>query len=257
MKKQTIKGLFLWQFDQLGTEPKVRHFVTDRQSGGDEEPFTLSYSSHPDRNFIEHNRRKLAEAMDVSEERLFFPSQVHGTNIVSVAANTAKAELMDTDALITAETAVCIAVMSADCVPILLYDPRNRAVGAVHAGWRGTVNTILAKTVRAMRDKFNTDAKDLLAAIGPSICQNSYEVGEEVLAQVEKTFGRSSQLVVSTAPGKGKLDLWKANKIQLLEAGVIASNIEVSGLCTAQNNANFFSARRGDNGRFAAGIMLE
>ncbi len=257
MNNIIINRLPLWQFDLFGTQTGINHFVTDRQSDVDGEPFTLSYSSHPDQNFVDNNRRKLAEAIGIPSDRLFFPSQVHGTRIVSVTADTTKDELMETDALITTESTLCIAVMSADCVPILLYDPANQVVAAVHSGWRGTVATILDKTVRVMKDNYNTDPRHLLAGIGPSICQGSYEVGEEVIAEVTKTFGSSGDLIRHTSSGKGKLDLWKANKIQLLDAGIAEANIEVGGLCTVQNNAHFFSARKGDAGRFAAGIMLK
>jgi polyphenol oxidase len=138
-----------------------------------------------------------------------------------------------------------------------LYDKKNHAVGAVHSGWRGTVALILEKTLRAMNAEFGTKGEDLLAGIGPSVCQESYEVGEEVVAEVEKAFGaRQSNLMIPQPNNKAKLDLWRANEIQLLEFGVLKSNIEISDLCTVKNNNYFFSARKGDAGRFAAGIML-
>lgn len=251
-----VNDLSLWQFDSLSKVAGIRHFVSDRGDLQETGPFTVSFSSHPDRDVIVKNRQRLADAIGVSPKRLFFPSQVHGTRIVTVTADTSKDQLMGTDALITAEQGVCIAVMSADCVPILLYDPHHRVVAAIHSGWRGTVATILTRTLQAMKDQFNTDPRQLLAAIGPSICQESYEVGEEVLAEVEKTFGKHNRLVQPTTGGRGKLDLWKANKIQLLEGGVEESNIEVGGICTVLGNTSFFSARKGDKGRFAAGIML-
>src|SRR5690606_18915886 len=111
-------------------------------------PFTLSYSSHPDRAFIDANRLKLAGAIGVAANRLFFPSQVHETRIVTVTVETQKEDLMKTDALITNEKGICIAVMSADCVPVLLYDRLTKSVAAVHAGWRGTVASIVSKTIQ-------------------------------------------------------------------------------------------------------------
>ncbi|HPH45411.1 MAG TPA: peptidoglycan editing factor PgeF [Chryseolinea sp.] len=256
MNKSLVKNLHLWQFDSLANDPSVKHFVTDRKSGKGEKEFNLSYSSVPDRNEVHQNRMMLADAMGINESCLYFPSQVHKTKIVNVKRSTSKYDVLETDALITDVKGICIAVMSADCVPILLYDFKNKAVGAVHSGWRGTVAKILEKTLQEMKLKFGTEGKDLVACIGPSVCQDSYEVGEEVVMEVTKAFGYESGLMVTQPNNKAKLDLWLANKIQLLEFGVDASRIEVSDLCSVKNNSHFFSARKGDGGRYAAGIML-
>jgi polyphenol oxidase len=256
MKKSLIKNLHLWQFGSLLDEPSIKHFVTDRRSNQGEKEFTLSYSSVPDRNEVLQNRILLAEAMGIEESSLYFPSQVHRTKIVNIVQNTSKEEVFETDALITNVKGLCIAVKSADCVPILLYDFKNKAVGAVHSGWRGTVAMILEKTLLEMNLKFGTEGKDLIACIGPSVCQDSYEVGEEVVMEVTNTFGKDSGLMIAQSNNKAKLDLWSANKIQLLKFGVNPSRIEVSDLCSVKNNNHFFSARKGDTGRYAAGIML-
>ncbi len=256
MKKVSIQGLDLWQFEGLSKETTIRHFVTDRASHQSTKEFTLSYSSLPDREEIQQNRNLLATAMGVKNSHLVFPSQVHKTRIVRVTPETSKEEVSETDALISNSKGICIAVMSADCTPILLYDKKNNAVGAVHSGWRGTVARILEKTLHQMRTTFGTKGEDLYAAIGPSVCQESYEVGEEVVQSVHDSFGKESGLLIAQHNNKAKLDLWKANKVQLLEFGVLPSQIEISHLCTVINNNHFFSARKGDTGRFAAGIML-
>jgi YfiH family protein len=256
MKKVSIRGLDLWQFDGLAKETSIKHFVTDRTSHNSTKEFTLSYSSLPDREEIQQNRDLLATAMGVKNSHLFFPSQVHKTKIVHVTRETTKEEVSETDGLISNEKGICIAVMSADCTPVLLYDKKNNAVGAVHSGWRGTVAKILEKTLQQMRTTFGTKGEDLYAAIGPSVCQESYEVGEEVVQSVHDAFGKESGLLIAQNNNKAKLDLWKANKVQLLEFGVLPSQIEISHLCTVINNNHFFSARKGDTGRFAAGIML-
>ncbi len=256
MKQVRIGKLVLWHFNSLAAEAGIKHFVTDRSSNSEGAPFTLSYSSLPDKEAIRQNRALLATAMGIPAAQLYLPSQVHQTRIVQVNSQTQKEALMETDALICNEKGICIAVMSADCVPILLYDKRNHAVGAVHAGWRGTVAKILEKTLYAMQAAFGTKGEDLLAGIGPSVSQESYEVGEEVVGQVQQAFGRDSGLLISQPNGKAKLDLWKANTGQLLEFGVRPSHIEVADRCTVKQNQHFFSARMGDSGRFAAGIML-
>jgi polyphenol oxidase len=178
---------------------------------------------------------------------------------VKVQSGTTQDEIKDTDALITTSKGLCISVMSADCVPVLLYDPVKRAIGAVHAGWRGTVSKILTLTVQAMLQHYGTQPADLVAAIGPSICPEVYEVGEEVIMAVEQTFGTKDSLITrENGPGKGHFNLWEANRIQLLALGVKSENIEVAGICTYQHSDEFFSARRSGNraGRFSAGILL-
>jgi YfiH family protein len=256
MQKAAINGLNLWQFENLKKESAIRHFVTDRYSGLHGKEFTLSFSSTPDKELVKDNRNLLAAAMGIPDKRLFLPSQVHKTRIVQVSRETQKEELMETDALITNEKGICVAVMSADCVPILLYDKKNKAVGAVHSGWRGTVARILEKTLLEMHTRFGTKGEDLVAGIGPSVSQESYEVGEEVVSEVSRAFGKESGLMIPQAGNKAKLDLWKANATQLLEFGVNQNAIEISDLCTVINNTHFFSARKGDSGRFAAGILL-
>ncbi|MFZ6014390.1 MAG: peptidoglycan editing factor PgeF [Bacteroidota bacterium] len=256
MKKIRIGDLELWQFDNLENEQSIKHFVTDRGTTQAGKEFTLSLSSLPDKEEVWKNRGTLAQALGIPVEKLYLPSQVHKTRIVNVTAQTSKAELVETDALVTNKKGLCIAVMSADCVPILLYDTKNQAIGAVHSGWRGTVAKILEKTLLQMHVLFGTRGEHVVAGIGPSVSQESYEVGEEVVNEIDQTFGRERELMIAKPNNKANLDLWKANKIQLLEFGVKESAIEISNLCTVKNNHYFFSARKGDSGRFAAGIML-
>jgi len=256
MKRIAIDGLHLWQFDRMASAPGIRHFVTDRNSLINGNEFTLSYSSVPDRQEIISNRKRLASAMKVEPSRLHFPSQVHLTKIVRVDYTTTVHDLSETDALITNQGGVAIAVMSADCVPILLYDYENRAIGAVHSGWRGTVAKILDKVLHRMAETFGTKGDHVIAAIGPSVSQESYEVGGEVIEAVLAAFGKEDGLLIPQPHHKAQLDLWKANKMQLLAFGVPPDQIEVSDLCTVKNNNYFFSARKGDAGRFAAGIVM-
>jgi YfiH family protein len=256
MKQVQMGDLLLWQFDHFSSINQVRHYVSGRYGNQNGHTFTLSYSSTPHREEVKHNRHLLAQAMAIPDHHLFFPSQVHKTRIVCVTHSTTIEDVLDTDALVTNTPGLCINVMSADCVPILLYDHRQRAVAAVHAGWRGTVAKIVEKTLVEMQRLFGTKGEDILAGIGPSVSQDSYEVGEEVIEEVNKAFGNAHDLLLPQANGKAKLDLWKANALQLINFGVLKSNIELADLCTVKNNNQFFSARKGDAGRFAAGIML-
>lgn len=183
MNRVPHNGLELWQFESLSRHTSIRHFVTDRASHTKEDEFTLSLSSSPDRSLIFRNRSLLASSMGIHDSKLFFPSQVHKTRILHVSHNTPKEDLLETDALLTNERGICIAVMSADCVPILLFDTRNHAVGAVHSGWRGTVAKILEKSLHEMHRLFGTTGEHVYAGIGPSVSIESYEVGEEVVEE--------------------------------------------------------------------------
>jgi polyphenol oxidase len=254
-EKKNIGNLQLWQFRRLSEEKNINHFVSDRKSFDDVD-FNLSYSTSPDPNLVKVNRTLLAKAMGLNFDQLYIPRQVHKDQVLKVDVTTTVDALDETDALITNDTNVCIAVMSADCVPILLYDKKNHAAGAVHAGWKGTVAHILTKTLEAMQQAFGTDGADVVAAIGPSVCQASYEVGHEVVEAVRQSFKQAEALLQLQDNGKAKLDLWQANYVQLTAFGVKPENIEVANTCTVIHNQHFFSARKGDSGRFAAGIRL-
>jgi YfiH family protein len=254
MNQVTVDGVHLWKFNLLDRATGVRHFVTGRSSERPGIDFNLSYSHGADRQQVTQNRTSLASALEIPQ--LHFPSQVHATQIVRVDGNTKHAQLMNTDALITDTSGAGIAIMVADCVPILLFDPVNRAVAAIHSGWRGTVARILEKTLHAMNSAFGTKGNTLIAAIGPSVSQGCYEVGEEVIQATIEAFGTQHNLLLPTSAQKAKLDLWQANKMQLLDFGVPAHQIEIAGLCTVKDNDLFFSARMGDQHRFAAAIVL-
>jgi len=149
----------------------------------------------------------------------------------------------------------------ADCVSVMLFEPRKRVIGLVHAGWLGTVKKIAAHAVEAMVQNYQTDPQDILAGIGPSIAVHHYEVGPEVVSQVQTAFGQQSDLVLfrdktDTAFGV-KFDLWAANRLTLEKAGV--RTIETSGICTACQTADWYSHRgeNGRTGRFGALIYLQ
>ncbi len=250
-----VGDLKLWHFSELSKEKYLTHFVSDRKSFDDSD-FNLSYSTSPDPILVKENRTLLAKSLGVNFDTLYIPKQVHQDRILKVDDKTTTEALEATDALITNSTNVCIAVMSADCVPILLYDRKNHAAGTVHSGWKGTVAHILTKTLQAMQQEFGTSGSDVVAAIGPSVCQASYEVGHEVVEAVRKSFDQTETLLQLRENGKAKLDLWHANYLQLTAFGVKPENITNANSCTVIHNQHFFSARKGDSGRFAAGIRL-
>ena len=181
------------------------------------------------------------------------PHQVHGCEIREVLrADTTRDELEGVDALVTDVPGVAISVRTADCIPVLLYDPVHKAVAAVHAGWRGTVQHISLKVIDRMRELYGTQASNLLAVIGPGIGPDSFQVGQEVadafaaagfpMAEILSDRGPKAPTASDPMAGGLHIDLWRANEWLLQEAGV--SEIQVAGICTYKNNDRYFSARR-------------
>ncbi|MBI5197971.1 MAG: peptidoglycan editing factor PgeF [Nitrospirae bacterium] len=164
------------------------------------------------------------------------------------------------DALITDRRGVGLAVVTADCVPVLLYDPVRRIIGAVHAGWRGTVEGVLSKTVAKMVEKFQSDPVDIRAGLGPAIGPCCYEVGPEVVRRLKESPWEQWESCLHPRDGdKGVLDLIALNRLQLLHGGIISGNIHRSDLCTACRPDLFYSYRRDGigTGRMVSGIILQ
>jgi len=261
MYRKAFNPLSLWQFDNLSSYREIAHYVSGKEGGVSENnTLNLSYKTADKPENVKANRSRIGASLGINSDKLIFPEQTHSINIKIVTTSTRVEELSDTDALITNERGICISVLSADCVPILLYDPVRKAVGAVHSGWRGTVGRLLERTILAMSDNFGTSPSDLIVAIGPSICPQVYEVGEEVINAVMNAFHNTVGILLpSEKSGKAYFNLWEANTRLSLHTGVQANHIEVAGLCTYTNCDEFFSARKVKNqqGRFAAGIMIK
>ncbi|HSZ24198.1 MAG TPA: peptidoglycan editing factor PgeF [Cytophagaceae bacterium] len=255
------KDLPLWQFENMSLQKGIIHFVSGRKGGFSKEELgelNLSFKVGDDPVWVLKNRNKLAEAFNISSENLIFPVQTHSNHVTIIEKEVDSNALENTDALITSQRGILISVMSADCVPVLLYDPVKKVVAAIHAGWRGTMAEIVKISVEKMQTEFGSVPKDIIASIGPSISEEVYEVGEEVIDAVLKVYGSKAGIISREQNGKGHCNLWEANRIQLIQSGVLLKNIEIAGVCTYRNADVFFSARKSGNkaGRFAAGIML-
>ncbi len=200
---------------------------------------------------IKQNRKLFFDALGIFEDNIAWSKLVHG-NKVLVADKPMKGE--DCDAVITNQPNVFVCVSIADCTPVLIYDIKNKAVAAIHAGWRGTAANIVTETLKAMQINYGTNGEDCLAFIGACIGESNFEVGEEVALQFKddvKRFDSTKQ--------KYFVDLKKENRNQLLKFGLKKNNIEVSQYCTIKNNNLFFSYRKekGVTGRMLAVIGLK
>jgi YfiH family protein len=263
-------GVTIWRDNALATQGKVMHFVSTRMGGVSQAPcasLNLSFRVGDPADAVRTNRRRLTDGLGIPLDSLVAAQQVHGshTEVVTGAAKGRGATdfesaLPGTDALITDEPGVCLLIMAADCVPILLYEPHHGVIGAVHAGWRGTVAGMAARVVAAMNDTYGCDPASMLALVGPSIGPEDYEVGDEVADDARAAFPQSVERVIRRGIGeKPHFDLWAANVLQLEAAGVRSSHIAVAGISTFTTPERFFSERRDHfpTGRFAAGIMLQ
>jgi polyphenol oxidase len=199
---------------------------------------------------IYENRRRFLRLFD-GEWSLAAGWQVHGADVRVVRDAPAARGPMDErgeteycDALVTNVPHVMVGVKTADCVPILLGDARRGAVAAVHAGWRGTLLSIVARTLDHMRREYGTPAEDVRAAVGPAARSCCYEVGTEVIEAFHASFAGSDELLAPTREGHACIDLQRANHKQLIEAGVTAERIHIAPLCTMCRTDLFFSYRR-------------
>lgn len=167
---------------------------------------------------------------------------------------------METDGLVTNVPGICLVTFYADCVPLFFVDPVHRAIGLSHSGWKGTVHKMGKVTVERMREKFGTDPSQVVAAIGPSICQECYEVSEDVIEQFRENFRKElwEELFYRKENGKYQLDLWRANRAVLMEAGIAGERIAVTNVCTHCNPDILFSHRSTgtDRGNLSAFLAL-
>ena len=231
----------------------VRHFVT-------------SCGLDADVNLRSANgaecRRRLAQSVGFDIDRLVTGEQTHSLNIAVVTESDAgrgslniDSRISCTDALITNLPGLPLMVLTADCVPVLLYDAVTRSVAAIHAGWRGTANGIVGMTVEKMRNVFGSKPENLVAAIGPCIGPCCFEVGDDVAAH----FSRWPDTIIRRPEWpKPHIDLVLANRLQLEQAGILPQNIESSGECTKCGPNGFFSHRRNQTlGRIGTGIVID
>jgi len=201
----------------------------------------------------------IADLFNITADRVVTMNQVHGDVVVIVDDHNYR--LMHTteaDAMVTSTPGIAIGVETADCVPILLIDPMTPAIAVAHAGWRSTVKNIVRKTVMLMHDRLGTDPTQLIAAFGPAIGPECYEVDEPVMRPVREAFSFWKDVASPRGTEKWSLDLVKANRIELLQAGLEEKNIHSLGICTSCRRDLFYSFRaEGRTGRMLSTVMIK
>lgn len=225
-----------------------------RQGGVSTAPMAslnLGLSVNDDKKNVLENRRLFFESLGIKPDQLAISKQVHGNDVQVVTKPIMEG---DYDAKITNKRNVFLVISIADCTPILIYDTKNNAVAAIHAGWRGTVGKIVTNTLLKMKEHYETNGADCKAFIGACIGYDNFEVGEDVAQHFDAAFKR-----FDTVKQKYFVDLKKANSEQLIALGVHKENIEISNYCTVQNNDLFFSHRKekGKTGRMMAVIGMK
>jgi YfiH family protein len=250
-------GVRYYQFDSLN----VKHGIFTRHGGMSPEPWAslnVGGTVGDELARVRQNRDISLEALGRAPGSVFDVWQVHSADVVCVRGpRPADQPYRQADIILTDQPEVTLYMRFADCVPILLHDPRQGVIGISHAGWMGTLGDVATTTVEAMQKNYGSNPADIIAGIGPSIGPDHYEIGADVILQVMQKFGDESELFLKSHQGKIHFNLWETNRLLLERAGV--GQIEVSGICTACNTQDWFShrAEKGRTGRFGALICLE
>ncbi len=238
----------------------VAQAIFTRHGGVSPEPYAslnMSVSTGDDRENVRQNMARAFRALERDPASCADLWQVHSARVVVAdEANGPRDHLGQADALITDRPEVSLFLRFADCVPVFIYDPRRRAVGVAHAGWRGSLKKVVKATVEAMTERYGSRPADMVAGIGPGIGPCHYAVGPEVVEQTRQALGGVADSLLVEDNGGYHLDLWAANRAGLREAGV--EHIEVAEICTACHSQDFFSHRAtgGRTGRFGGLIGL-
>lgn len=266
MRIKENKGVTWLSYQAFEQFPDIVHAFSTRLGGvsqGIYSSMNLSFTRGDDDAAVYENYRRLAEAVGFSAEDIVTSDQTHTANVRLVTEEdrgngiTKPRPYTDVDGMITNVPGLVLATFYADCVPLYFIDPVHRAIGLSHSGWRGTVAKIGEVTVRRMQEEFGSDPSEIYGAVGPSICQDCYEVSEDVIEQFRAAFPQDKwdALFYGKPDGKYQLDLWEANHQIMLGAGLKEEHISMPNLCTCCNSEFLFShrashGRRGNLGAF-------
>lgn len=255
----------------LLTDTKIVHHGFSTRLGGVSQgcyaSMNLSFTRGDDEAAVRENYHRIAKSIGVKCENMVLSQQTHTTNVRVVTEKdkgkgiVKPLDYTDVDGMVTNIHGICLVTFYADCVPLYFVDPVQKAIGLSHSGWRGTVGKIGKETIRKMEEQYGSDPKDILAAVGPSICKDCYEVSEDVILEFKKNFKERywKDLFYRKENGKYQLDLWKANEIIFKESGILPEHIAVTNVCTHCNSEILYSHRTsGDRrGNLAAFLALK
>lgn len=257
------------QFKNLSATGIVKHGFSTRKGGvstGIFSSMNLNFKRGDDPDAVLENYRRMAAALNMRVEDMVLSDQTHTTNVrVITEEDRGKGILRpqdysDVDGMITNVPGIVLVTSYADCVPLYFVDPVRKAIGLSHSGWKGTVGHIGQKTVWKMHEVYGTEPKDIVAAIGPSICQSCYEVSDDVAEAFRANFtaDEAADILLDKGNGKYQLDLWKANWYVLTDAGILPEHLSVTDLCTACHSDLLWSHRKtnGQRGGLSAFLSL-
>ena len=245
----------------------VKHGFSTRIGGvstGIFSSLNLGFSRGDDYENVIENHKRIAEAIGFDYREIVTSKQTHTTNIKIVKSDDkgkgiiTERDYTDIDGFITNVPGVPLATYYADCVPLFFVDTENKAIGLSHSGWRGTVNKMGEKTIKAMKAEYGTKPENIIAFIGPSICGECYEIGEDVADYFKNEFNPEEKGLLLKEKGDCKylLDLWKTNEIIMKNAGVKPENIDVTDICTCCNSDLLFSHRASNGERGSLGAFI-
>ena len=260
IKEVTRDGVTWLSFPALEETGLVAHAFSTRMGGvskGCYSTMNFSFTRGDDPEAVRENYRRMAKALGVDETRMVLTWQTHTINVRTVTPEdegkgiVQERDYRDVDGLITDRPGVTLVTFFADCVPLYFLDRKRRAIGLAHSGWRGTVNRMGQAVLSAMEKEYGTDPADVTACIGPSICQDCYEVSEDVIEKFKEAFDASlwEELFYKKENAKYQLNLWRANEAVFEEAGILKEHIAVTNLCTHCNPDLLFSHRTTGNAR--------
>lgn len=248
----------------------ARAFSTKRGEGsGNYGGFNITHYCGDTTGHVAECRRMLCHELGINDNRLILPRQTHGSEtlvidkeFLALTPQEQKEKLEGIDAIVTDIAKTCIGVSTADCIPLLLYDTGKRVAAAIHAGWRGTVARIAERCVEVMEMRYGSNPAEITAVIAPGISIEAFEIGDEVYERFAECGFPMERIAARypTATGgkKWHIDLWEANRLQLIDKGLDDENIHIAGICTYSRHREFFSARwlGIESGRIFNGIMV-
>lgn len=267
MNVRKNKGVTYLTWPEFEKIPGLVHGFSTRLGGVSEGIYSsmnLSFTRGDKEEAVRENYNRISAALGFSPEDIVTSDQTHTANVRVITAEdrgngiTKPRPYTDVDGMITNVPGLVLATFYADCVPLYFADPVHKAVGLSHSGWRGTAAGIGAVTVKELQKHYGTRPEDIYAAVGPSICQDCYEVSEDVILEFQKTFSRElwKDIFYRKENGKYQLNLWEANRQILLGAGILPEHISMPNLCTCCNPEFLYSHRASQGKRGNLGAFL-